>query len=301
MVFSAPLLPYRYCAKGNIDQLNFASYLLFLQARTGFTPRSYPHQSSIRSILTLEMAAKVPLSKPNVYDAPDVFNPALHPPRGEVDVLSIVENGLQFRSTLSPSYADFYVPTTTSVRGRSCEGNDGSSITSCQEPGDGITVLAYPGDHLCDGTVNSFCNRGVDNNCLLDAHNFGRGGLRFDSEGGWVVMNVPDVRHGYIVLLIESWHRHGDAVPGRNPIKWRPTYQLCTDFKFEYSIDGKVTSLDRDQYNERKQEIQHLVETLTVLEDPNMNGDHEKTIEVAIRITGCKKENVFMLTHVYWA
>ena len=70
------------------------------------------------------MAAKIPLSKPNVYDAPDVFNPVLHPPRGEVDVLSIVENGLDFRRALAPSYTDFYDETTASVG----VGSDGDSI-----------------------------------------------------------------------------------------------------------------------------------------------------------------------------
>lgn len=246
------------------------------------------------------MVSKIPLPHPNAYDAPDVFNPALYPPFGEVDVLSIVENGVNFTSfDFAPSYADFYNESASSVG--VCQGAKGSS--SCQAPGDGVTLLTYPGDHMCDGTLNSFCNRGDDNDCLLDGHNFGRGGLRFDSESGWIVMNVPDIRYGYIVLMIESWHRHGDAVPGRTPTKWHPNNPLCSEFQFEYSIDGKITSLNRHEYEEKKQGIQHLVEVLTVMENPNFTdgGVNVKNVEVAIRITGCKKDNVFMLTHVYWA
>jgi hypothetical protein len=239
------------------------------------------------------MLEKIAGPKPNLYSAPDVSNPRLYPPDGEVDVLSIVENGKNFSDTYSPDYRHYYKRVLSHMD---------DNATLYQEPGHGVSLFTLAGDHQCDGTLDSFCNRGEDNDCLLSGHNYGRGGLRFDSSSGWVVMIVPQVKYGYIVVKLESWHRHGDAVPGMFPSQYHPNNPLCIDFRFEYSIDGHVTSLDYTEFKEKRQEIQHLVETFTLLGDPNyVIGGKERDVEVAIRITGCQRQNVFLLTHVYWA
>lgn len=69
-----------------------------LQGRTEFTPRYDPARTSLRSLFKVNAS---PMEvKPAVYDPPDVFNHHLHPPEGALDVLQIVENGVEFASNL---------------------------------------------------------------------------------------------------------------------------------------------------------------------------------------------------------
>lgn len=75
----------------------------------------------------------------------------------------------------------------------------------------------------------------------------------------------------------------------------------CPEFMFEFSIDGKVTSWDKDKFLENMGVIQRVVEVLKVVEDPGITGGKEKEVEFAFRITGCKNEKVMHLTHMYWA
>jgi hypothetical protein len=62
-----------------------------------------------------------------------------------------------------------------------------------------------------------------------------------------------------------------------------------------------MTSLNREQYEEKKNFVQRVVETIVLLKDPNYTGGQEKEVEVAIRITGCVHDKVLSLTHVYWS
>ena len=75
----------------------------------------------------------------------------------------------------------------------------------------------------------------------------------------------------------------------------------CPEFKFEYAIDGKVTSWNYDQYMENMGHIQRVVEVVKIVEDPSITGGKEKEIEFAFRITGCKNEKMMQITHLYWA
>ncbi len=69
---------------------------------------------------------------------------------------------------------------------------------------------------------------------------------------------------------------------------------------FEYAIDGKITTLPRDEFLEKKQQLQRVVETLTILDDPAFTSE-AKDVEIAIRMRGCGHECNFGLSHVYWA
>lgn len=69
---------------------------------------------------------------------------------------------------------------------------------------------------------------------------------------------------------------------------------------FEYAIDGQITSLSKDEFFEKKQQIQRVVETITLLDDENFTTE-PKDVEVAIRLRGCGRKCTFGLTHVYWA
>jgi hypothetical protein len=74
-----------------------------LQARSEFTPRAYPHLTSLRSLMPPEMLENINLRDENVYSPPDVRIPLLDPPPGDIDVLSIVENGSEYTPLLAPT------------------------------------------------------------------------------------------------------------------------------------------------------------------------------------------------------
>lgn len=278
-----------------------------------------------------EMLANINEALPNIYDPPDIFNPSLHPPEGAIDVLSIVEAGVPFRSILAPTYAQnvykkpiFSKPPLVPV-------------------GKGVVLETKSGDQYCDGSLDSFCSRGEDNSCLLSAHNDGRNGLKFDGLSGWVVMNIPDLLKGYIVIKLETWHpswsikktegwinvnnetitSHRDLQMQHSILSSRPASQtninetsnsvllqrrlkkkppeLCDMFLFEYSINGEITPLDKWSFLERKQNLARVVETIVLLDDPDYTGGVETEVEVAIRIVGCGRLNVFKMSHIYWA
>merc|ERR1712224_879905 len=91
---------------------------------------------------------------------------------------------------------------------------------------------------------------------------------------------------------------------GHRNLKPKPP-DYCADFKFEYSIDGKVTSLNKGEYQRRSAHIQRVVEVIKLSEDPNITGGEEKEVEVAFRMSGCPNSGgdakTFQLTHIYWA
>ena len=99
---------------------------------------------------------------------------------------------------------------------------------------------------------------------------------------------------------------------------------LCTNFRFEYSIDGQVTRLSRDEFLSRLKNIQRVVNIITLFDknhhdnkdddggdgdgdENNKNNDNgndtfpKYNIQVAVRIVGCGRQNALKLTHIYWA
>jgi hypothetical protein len=287
-----------------------------------------------------EMRQNINEAQKNMYNPPDVFNPSLHPPAGEIDVLSIVEAGVPFQSILAPTWAKevYKMPT--------------FSKPPHVPVGKGVELDTKSGDEFCDGSLDSFCSRGTDEKCLLKAHNDGRNGLKFDGFSGWMVMNIPDLLHGYIVIKLETWHEPGSVrkTEGWNGINNETTLhdrylqeqqgiqdysssrydyflmsslanessssltvlfdkrrlkkkppELCEHFEFEYAINGNITSMDKATFRQKKQDVARVVEMVVLLGDPNFTGGVETEVEVAIRIIGCGRSNTFKMSHIYWA
>jgi hypothetical protein len=272
-----------------------------VKARTEFTPRAYPSMSNIRTLMRPEMAKLVPEPDPPLYEPPEKFNQDLHPPPGAIDLLNIVEAGVDFRSTLNPDYsADYYKKPTFANEAKIPLGK-------------GVGLVTKAGDQYCDGTVDSFCGKGSDENCLLAGTNDGRNGLYIDGFSGWMVLNIPDLKYGYVALKFETWHKsggnpqtkaweseNGESSSGR-VLKGDEAPEYCDAFQFEYAIDGKVTVLSKDEFLEKVHVVQRVVETITILQDPSYTDGQEKEVEVAFRITGCQRIKTFMFSHIYWA
>jgi len=245
----------------------------------------------------------------------------LHPPAGAVDVLNIVEAGIPFTSVLVPDYTHFYPKP-------KFEKNPILPV------GKGYYLDTNAG--FCDGSVDSWCKRQADNDCLLYGHNDGRKGIFMDSYCGWMVTNLPEFKHGFIAVKIETWHpskrnpktkdwisvnnerrdlyderggsflrssqcMNGTACDDEGRQLKAKVPEYCPEFKFEFAIDGKITSWDHKEYMEHMGHIQRVVEIVHIVEDPTITGGVEKEIEFAFRITGCKNEKTMQITHIYWA
>ena len=83
-------------------------------------------------------------------------------------------------------------------------------------------------------------------------------------------------------------------------LKGDPPPEYCDEFKFEYAINEEITSLNKDEFLGRIHQVQRVVETITILKDPNYTGGVEKEVEIAMRLTGCGRIKTFHLYHVYW-
>ena len=77
--------------------------------------------------------------------------------------------------------------------------------------------------------------------------------------------------------------------------------EYCPEFKFEFAIDGKITSWDHATYMEHNFHAQRVVEIIKIAEDSSITGGTEKEVEFAFRITGCKNEKTMDWSHIYWA
>jgi|UPI000581A067 hypothetical protein len=71
-------------------------------------------------------------------------------------------------------------------------------------------------------------------------------------------------------------------------------------FEFDYAINGKITTLNRDQFRDRVKDLARVVEVMTLLDDPDfVSGPTD--VEIAFRMRNCGHLCTVSLTHVYWA
>lgn len=237
-----------------------------------------------------------------LYNGPDVRNPMFDIPQGHVDVLAILNNGRKFPDG----------PSSRRRRRRLTEAPAARRANDAIVPGKGHQ-LAHPVGY-CDGTYNAICGRTAENKCLLNGHHDARGGLKFHEYSGWIVMEIPKVKEGIIMIKLETWHWPEEVKIAegwttvnneRNlrsrELKRKPP-EYCDDFHFDFAVDGKMTTYDKDQFQEANKNIQRVVEVFTMMNDPTyVKEGEEKNIELAIRMRGCGNRKVFSLTHVYWA
>lgn len=314
-----------------------------LHAKSEFTPRYNPAETSIRSII--KEGVFIPKPPPNMYDPPEPHLDVFDAPGKQLDVLSILENGGDFLPNPARRHALLgrRLPTRRSLTGNATSGaqnNQRRAITSGLEPGQGWGILTKSAPDNCDGSWDSFCGRSADNDCLLNGHNDLRGGLGFDSYSGWMIVNLYKVKHGIIIIRVEDWWGPGNVKrtagwncennkncpeaatkaadttdqPRQRQVLESPrphseedrrglgeNPNRCSDFTFEFAIDGKVTSWDRTAWDANRKQIQRVAHMWLLMDDSNYTGGEEKDVELAIRLTGCQRETTFGLSHIYWA
>jgi hypothetical protein len=293
-----------------------------MNGRSEYLPRRNPDATSIRSILKFPEQIDAPAK--NAYDPPDVRNPFLEAPNGAVDYLNIVENGEDF----VPNMARIQTAASQGRRMTSETNSDRKLANPAIVPGLGWFLDTHSAPHLCDGSYDSFCGKEERNDCLLYGANDNRGGIFFDSYSGWLIVNLAKLKHGLLVLRMETYHRPGEAkgtegwtcennacdpakrrlestllAPNSTAVENRRLgkYQappFCDDYQFEFIIDGKMNAWNATEIMSHKQGGDHL---FTLLDDPDFMKGEARDVEFAMRSTGCGREKSIKLTHIYWA
>lgn len=298
--------------------------LSHVQGRTQYTPRAQPDERSISALIKPAPDGYVPRNeKVALYEGQDVHIPAFDVPEGAIDVVSIVENRRRRLELVSSS------PVVQSKEVDQSLPNRASRRLEEIVPGKGWQVFDEP-QGFCDGTYEAICGRSTDNECILAGHHDGRGAVIGNEYAGWLVLHLTDVKEGIILAKLHTWHfesentrtagwkavnderqLRGETVEPndgaadedveRQLMRSYETPELPDGFTFEYSINGKITTLNKTEFLERKQQIQRVVETVTLLDDKDYFNGETQDVEVAIRLRGCGRSCVFGLSHIYWA
>ena len=294
------------CHNQTIDRFPTRACDLPLRGRTEFTPRLNAHATSIRSLIK---GGTVPQQvEPNLYDPPDVHNSKLD--EGEVDLVNILENGVDFVPLLGRKRR-IQERQLHEQRTKQWQ-SQGSSFNPDIQPGLGWRLDTRSAPDNCDGSYDSFCGRSNSEVCLLSGHNDYRGGLHFDGVSGWLILTLPQLRHGLITVKIEDWRDPNPVTVG-----WtcennaNCTRQLrgtgveavgsekemaeeladrsvssvdvlggrqlvapyCPEFEFEFALDGQITTWNLEEWQARQQLAQRVVQLWTLLDDPDFNGN----------------------------
>jgi hypothetical protein len=196
-------------------------------------------------------------------------------------------------------------------------------------PGQGWEVYDEP-PGKCDGEYDSYCRRHKADSCPALGHHDARGMILGNEYSGWLVMTLPNVKAGIIVMKIVTerltpehstrtvgWETVNNEPNSRRLMKHQPISkstllrylkkeeikpidQLPDTFQFDYAVDGKITTLNKDEFKDHIKTPQRVLEFITLLDDPNFTTT-EKTVEVAFRMRGCGRSCVIGLSHIYWA
>lgn len=308
-----------------------------LNARTEFSPRTDPENTSIRSILKPSPDGSISkLNTDLLYAGADAPNPALQTPEGEIDVRAIADYRRRDRDLLSTDFSEKKSSASAEFVNRNLVGEE-------VVPSSLWYTNAGPG--YCDGSTSSFnCHRVASNNCLLSGHNDDRAGIRGDGYSGWIVMNLKDVKEGIVIVKLHTWFNVKVGAGTENPntegmdktrhLKAPPSKSLADDvgqhekndedlkellygdpfeaarnlkvdadvvmtetLEFDFSINGKITTWNKTEVIANRHKQERVVELFKLLDDPSFKGD----VEVALRLRGVGREQNFDLTHVYWA
>eukprot|EP00816_Leptocylindrus_hargravesii_P013506 CAMPEP_0196824974 /NCGR_PEP_ID=MMETSP1362-20130617/92791_1 /TAXON_ID=163516 /ORGANISM="Leptocylindrus danicus, Strain CCMP1856" /LENGTH=911 /DNA_ID=CAMNT_0042205337 /DNA_START=109 /DNA_END=2844 /DNA_ORIENTATION=+ len=310
-----------------------------LKARTEFSPRTDPENTSIRSILKPAPDGSVSkLSTKLLYEGEDVPNPALQVPEGEIDVRAIADYRRRDRDLTNYEYSE--EESSTLSRDSARRNLGGEEIV----PSSLWYTIAKPG--FCDGSSSSFnCQRTASSDCLLAGHNDDRAGIRGDGYSGWIVMNLKDVKEGIIVVKLHTWFHvkvgahlvnpNTEGMDSRRHLKLPLSKSLSNyasknenntvnleEFSYAdpFEIARRNLKVDADAVMTETLEFDFAVNgKITTWNKSDVLSNRHKQervvelfkilddpsvtgdVELALRLRGVGREQNFDLTHVYWA
>jgi len=208
-----------------------------MKGRTQATPRANSEQTSLTSIIKPAPNGYVPKNELKaLYEGPDVHNPGFDIPKGEVDVLAIIQNRrrqleatVNRQQTVPKAMNGAYNATTRALRVGLVDMKRRLDLISIKHnktskslrvattttnnrrlddkivPGIGWELIGEK-QGRCDGEYMSVCGRSADNVCVLDGHHDARGCILGDEYSGWLVMNLQALKEGLILMKLETWH-----------------------------------------------------------------------------------------------
>ena len=196
-------------------------------------------------------------------------------------------------------------------------------------PGRGWEVYDEP-PGKCDGEYDSYCKRHKADACPALGHHDARGMILGNEYSGWLVMELPKVKAGIVVMKVVTerltpehstrtvgWETVNNESNGRRLMEYqsipqsrllrslkkeeiKPIELLPETFLFDFAVDGKVTTWNKEEFKNHVKTPQRVLEFITLLDDPAFTTN-EKTVEVAFRMRGCGRSCVIGISHIYWA
>ena len=185
-----------------------------MQGRSLWGPRYNPMESSLLTIMRPNVFGDVdPGMKTNAYMLGPVYLPPDRPAPW----------------TAPPDVSEPFAPSIAAARRLAAEehhSKDGyrsnheataralnvSVDSSVITPGLGIQVN-WGLQGVCDGSSHHWCEKTVGNSCLMTGSQDNRGNVCFNGFSGWLVLDVKNVKHGFIGARMEAWSGAGaDAI-----------------------------------------------------------------------------------------
>lgn len=295
-----------------------------MKGRSEHTPRFRPDKYSLTAIMKPAPSGDVPFNPYEVlYDGPDVHNPCYDIPQGSIDVLAVVtgrrrlEEDAVYRNLCDAK--DYW------TRNQSVEEQPLPSrrlADTAITPGEGWQLIEQkPG--FCDGSYHAICGRAIDDSCPCLGHHDSRGMLIGNELSGWIVFDIPDVAQGIIIVRVVTWippkyntmnenskdendaGRRLGAVSSNDTLATERERRLDgaddfpEDWKFDFAINGKITTWTKEEFLARRGRPQRIVEVVTLVDDPNFP---KGSVEVAIRTRGCDRDVcAIAIPQIYWA
>ncbi|KAL3922089.1 MAG: hypothetical protein SGARI_006533 [Bacillariaceae sp.] len=296
------------------------------QAKTQYTLRATYGETALSSIIKAAPDGYIPKNeKEALYEGPDAHNTCFDIPDESVDVFNVVTNRRLSSPTdeIDDEFSSFSAFRTLPQHLNPAKPEKQPMHRQLDSivAGTGWEIWEEP-QGLCDGTYNATCNRWTGNECVLYGHHDARGAIIGNEYSGWLVLTLNDLKEGIVILKLHTWHTEDESLRTkgwttvdnkrslrsgvqtasgeRRLVRSTDTPDLPDGFEFEFAIDGKITTLKKDEFLAQKKRLQRVVETLTILDDPDFTKE-PKDVEIAIRLKGSGSAIVFGLSHIYWA
>jgi hypothetical protein len=300
-----------------------------MRAFTEFLPRLNPESTSLLSALKPAANGFKPRIHPgNLYNGPDVFNPYTAVPEGEIDVLAIVSNGRSFDNVNHQQRklsSDVIEPGLGEAFGNAPRPGycDGSYNSECGRQGS--CLLSGHADSRGCLLFNSYSGwmvftlPNVTEGLIFSKLESWHGASEIPVATSWHSINNQshhhrrhlrglysmeelddhDMRHQFHNSSIDGMISF-DEVSRRDRGSGPPEY--CENFRYEFSIDGVITSWNLTEFQLRDKVPQRVVELQLLLDDANFTSE-PRDVELAIRMTGCgdTTKKVLCLSHIYYA
>ena len=288
-----------------------------LQGRAEYAPRSNPTKTSLVSIIRAAPNGYKPsIAGKSLYDGPEGHNPCYDVAEDEIDTLAIVNGRRQLTEAAAAVMVSFQPEDTNPRRLAGIEPGKGWELIS-EKPGecdggyysicgrsetDDCPAL---GHHDSRGAIAGTEYSGwivMDIPVVKEGLILLRFSSWFTHELAPMTQDWTSVNNERRMLRLSVNDTHTqtksshlasiDVYDPENPFDDDKRRRLRTiddfpeTFKFEYSINGKVTTLSKEEFIARRTEPQRVTELISLLDDPSFSGSN---VEVAIRLRDCGK------------